>query len=334
MTFRPIVCPGCAKGCNITVEASRGAIRRLRPRVNLDVNEYWMCDHGRFDFKYVRGEKRLDRVQARDGERRLFPTVDEACSKTIVGLTEVGREFGAASLALIADLFMTNEELFVFRELARKLGVTRIGVVGGPVKTEEVFPRFRIPADKNPNREGARRILGSDAVDGGYAKILEGLKSGAVKGLYVHVGVPRFEPAEDLVRALEGIEFLVFHGIESGALERAAHLAIPGATSFEKGGTFTNDAGRTQRIRPGVRPPEGVEPDLWVLQRLAGLAGAARERVEPLSDRAVTKRLAAEVDGFRDLAAVDLDAVPRRPNYLMNPSPRGLSAGKASSRGK
>src|SRR6185369_269927 len=49
----PSVCPGCATGCNVEVHHSRGKIYRLVPRENHDVNQFWMCDEGRFTYKEV-----------------------------------------------------------------------------------------------------------------------------------------------------------------------------------------------------------------------------------------------------------------------------------------
>jgi len=41
------ICPGCSQGCNVNLDTRNNAVVRLRPRTNLDVNRYFMCDHGR-----------------------------------------------------------------------------------------------------------------------------------------------------------------------------------------------------------------------------------------------------------------------------------------------
>ena len=56
----PSVCPGCSQGCNIELHARDNLVQRLRPRVNLDVNAYWMCDQGRLDYEWM---NRGDRVE-------------------------------------------------------------------------------------------------------------------------------------------------------------------------------------------------------------------------------------------------------------------------------
>ena len=54
MSHTDSICTGCARGCNINIWVRDNEILRLTPRENMDVNQYWMCDHGRLDtFKFV-----------------------------------------------------------------------------------------------------------------------------------------------------------------------------------------------------------------------------------------------------------------------------------------
>ncbi len=43
----PSVCASCSQGCNITLQTRDNLVQRLKPRENLDVNGWWMCDFGR-----------------------------------------------------------------------------------------------------------------------------------------------------------------------------------------------------------------------------------------------------------------------------------------------
>ena len=47
------ICTACARGCNIQVETLHNKIKRLVPRHNPHVNDYWMCDQGRHDVHFV-----------------------------------------------------------------------------------------------------------------------------------------------------------------------------------------------------------------------------------------------------------------------------------------
>lgn len=57
----PSVCGGCSTGCSTWVDANptTNVMWRMRPRTNPAVNEYWMCDDGRYGWKYVNSSSRL-----------------------------------------------------------------------------------------------------------------------------------------------------------------------------------------------------------------------------------------------------------------------------------
>lgn len=53
MQFAPSICHGCASGCNISPGERYGEIRRIENRFNGSVNQYFLCDRGRFGYGYV-----------------------------------------------------------------------------------------------------------------------------------------------------------------------------------------------------------------------------------------------------------------------------------------
>jgi NADH-quinone oxidoreductase subunit G len=60
------ICTMCEKGCNTTAwikakpEWAKGArLIRMTPRYNADVNQYWMCDLGRFDYHWIESDRRV-----------------------------------------------------------------------------------------------------------------------------------------------------------------------------------------------------------------------------------------------------------------------------------
>src|SRR5436305_5101185 len=54
------VCQGCATGCNayLDYDPRTNTPHRYRPRDNMDVNHYWMCDEGMLSYRRA-VEKRL-----------------------------------------------------------------------------------------------------------------------------------------------------------------------------------------------------------------------------------------------------------------------------------
>src|ERR671918_2379329 len=60
------ICTLCSKGCNTTAwikakpEWAKGSrLIRFTPRLNPDVNGYWMCDIGRFEYHWIEGDDRI-----------------------------------------------------------------------------------------------------------------------------------------------------------------------------------------------------------------------------------------------------------------------------------
>jgi NADH-quinone oxidoreductase subunit G len=73
MQFSPSICHGCASGCNISPGERYGELRRIENRFNGDVNQYFLCDRGRFGYGYA---NRADRPRqpllvSADGNQQL-----------------------------------------------------------------------------------------------------------------------------------------------------------------------------------------------------------------------------------------------------------------------
>jgi NADH-quinone oxidoreductase subunit G len=58
MQFAPSICQGCAAGCNISPGERYGELRRIENRFNGSVNQYFLCDRGRFGYGFVNRQDR------------------------------------------------------------------------------------------------------------------------------------------------------------------------------------------------------------------------------------------------------------------------------------
>ncbi|WP_249673292.1 NADH-quinone oxidoreductase subunit NuoG [Pseudomonas abieticivorans] len=90
MQFSPSICHGCSSGCNISPGERYGELRRIENRYNGSVNQYFLCDRGRFGYGYV---NRTDRPrQPLQGQHKLSldAALDSAADllrgRTIVGI--------------------------------------------------------------------------------------------------------------------------------------------------------------------------------------------------------------------------------------------------------
>ncbi|MHC8366357.1 NADH-quinone oxidoreductase subunit NuoG [Pseudomonas sp. ZT5P21] len=78
MQFSPSICHGCSSGCNISPGERYGELRRIENRFNGSVNQYFLCDRGRFGYGYVNREDRPRQPLLASGAKL---SLDEALDK-------------------------------------------------------------------------------------------------------------------------------------------------------------------------------------------------------------------------------------------------------------
>jgi NADH-quinone oxidoreductase subunit G len=257
------VCAFCANGCNIEIFHREGQIFRFRPRLNPHVNQYWMCDEGRSGYRRIQGEGRLLRPQMRRGEDFAAVSWKEAVDTVAMRLKGVQEAHGDGAIAGILSAFATNEEAYLFRRLLGEDGPRSIaGVAWSPADARG--DDLLIKADKNPNRRGLE-ALGFSTAPEAATRLLDEARSGRVRALVAfgsdlvgQLGRDRVEPA------LEGLEFFVMIDLRSSETSLYADALLPVGSFAETDGTFTNHAGRVQRLRQAF-PPPGEAMEGWRL---------------------------------------------------------------------
>jgi NADH-quinone oxidoreductase subunit G len=260
------ICTLCANGCNIDIYHRRGQMYRFRPRYNPEVNQYWMCDEGRLWYKELQRESRILRPLVREEHDFAGVSWDDALSRLATTLTRAKEEHGAGAIAGIVGAKATNEETYLFsRLLTEQVGTDLVaGLSWSPADASH--DDFLIKADKNPNTRGLQAM---GLLNGGTsaADVLAAAAKGTVKVLLVFAVdlVPTFGP-EKLDAALSNAEVIVFDTDYSGTTEYA-DLVLPIGTAPETDGTFTNYAGRVQRVHQAFPPPGDAKPGWEVLSQ-------------------------------------------------------------------
>lgn len=69
----PSVCEHCSGGCATRTDHRRGKVMRRLAAEDPEVNEEWMCDKGRFGFRYAQQRDRLQTPLVRNAEGELEP---------------------------------------------------------------------------------------------------------------------------------------------------------------------------------------------------------------------------------------------------------------------
>ena len=256
----PSVCPGCATGCNIELHHKQERVWRIQPRLNPDVNQYWMCDEGRFTYHPLR-EHRLT-VPTVGG----LPASWDKAIKTAADRLAAAQKAGGA-IAVVLSAQASNEDNFALLKLATAWKAQVYWAARPPVP-ERADGKLRV-ADVNPNAAGVKAMAPNAKP---LAELEPGLNTGAVR-VVVALGhdLPLLDNAMSRLRELDLYLALATH--ELGPVTRAS-VALPIAAWAEQPGSFTNKDGKLQRFHAAIVPPGQAVPAWEALARLGGAAGA------------------------------------------------------------
>lgn len=266
------ICPGCSTGCNIAVHANTERthhaqgrrVVRLKPRYNPEVNQWWMCDLGRYSFKSADDPSRLTVPMLRQGEQWIETSWEVA----IEAVAQKIKSTAADRVGLWASPQLTNEDLFVLKKFAGRLGLTRVAAALAPPE-KPVSDNFLIKEDHNPNTRGLG-LAGFPVETKASADLLQQAADGklAVLLIFSHDLSQSFA-ADAVTSALAKVPTVIFVGPNRNATSAAAHFILPAAAWPELDGTFTNFAERVQRLRRAVAPLGDARP-VWQIVKLLG----------------------------------------------------------------
>ena len=113
------------------------------------------------------------------------------------------------------------------------------------------------------------------------------------------VPLARKGPKASVESLLTRLELVIFQGSNVNAISQKAHYILPSAAFAEKGGTFTNEAGRVQRIHPALKPI-GKSKEDWRI--LVGLAEKMGLRYETQEAEKTFQSLARSISAFKGLS--------------------------------
>ena len=300
------ICNGCARGCNIEIHTNKHRthhnqgkrVARLKPRFNAEVNQWWICDAGRYGFRWIDDESRLTAPAVTVDGQSVETTWDDAVA-TLAG--QLSR-YRPEEIGVLASPQMSNEDLWALRRLLDALGAIHHDFAVPPREPGE-DDKLLIRADKNPNTRGARLAgLGPGAGGLDAGGILDAAAAKKIKLLWVlhhDLTASGFAPSR-VSAALAGADTVVFQGTNASPTSERAALVLPSAAYAERDGTFTNFEGRVQRFRPALAPLGEARPDWLTFGLVAARLGKAGADAALTVDRAdlVFAALAAAVPAF------------------------------------
>ncbi len=236
----PTVCEGCARGCNMEIHQDDNVVRRCLPRENMEINKWWLCDEGRFNYHYIHSQDRIVEPATRSGSELAQELQMSSWAATV----EAAR--GAVSgkkVAVLVGSDLTLEEAKLLQDFAPK----HFG--GAPIF------HFGTPGIKSAADDGdADKILKRKS----KTSNLHGMEKLGIKGFEsLPAGtqaVVVFRGGRAKLPELKGVTTVGVGVFMKGEADSFAAV-LPGATFAEKDGTIVNFQGKEQKLKRAIVPP-------------------------------------------------------------------------------
>jgi NADH-quinone oxidoreductase subunit G len=116
----PSVCSYCSVGCPITNESRYEKLVRCQALPNENVNDFWICDKGRFGYHYVDSEDRLKTPLERGSDDQFHDVSWEHALEKVADKLKDGARVG-----VIAGGHLTTEDAWAIGKLAKDVIGTR-----------------------------------------------------------------------------------------------------------------------------------------------------------------------------------------------------------------
>ena len=292
------VCTGCSTGCSVQVDQNDNKVYRLRPRENPQAQGHFMCDEGRFGFKYIHDERRIKypRLKAPSATTNATVGSTEPSDLTFADpwpmvLADTRKRIQTAiqndpsGFVVVLSAFMTVEEAYLLASYIKGID-SRTKLTLGPIPivgSDDLYPKgpkgqspaadkvkFTIRAEKCPNRTGIEAILRH--FEGSVIQA-ESLGKSSASAWFVVGGYSSGWVNEKIDQAVGTPSLLIVQDIFPSPLSERADVVLAAGSFAERDGTYVNHAGLAQATHASIRPPEQARADGRILMDLAGRAG-------------------------------------------------------------
>lgn len=337
------VCTGCSTGCSIHVDQNEDKVYRLRPRANPLAQGHFMCDEGRFGFKYIHDERRLQRPKLSDallikngksqstsvhgsGDLNFADPWDAVLSVTRTKIKEAVKTDARGFVAVLSP-FMTVEEAYLLASYLKGLD-KRVRLVLGPIPvvgSDDKYPKgpkgeppasdnikFTIRSEKCPNRLGVEAILRFFEQE--LFTVEQAVARADATAWYFVGGSSTGWVTDAINRGVGKPSLLIVQDIFQSPLTERADIVLASSSFAERDGTYVNHSGLAQAAHGAIRCPGDARADGRILMDLA-------ERKGLFNAMAIRKEIGRTVPSLSALIIGDLGehgvkiAASRQPIY-------------------
>jgi NADH-quinone oxidoreductase subunit G len=336
------VCDGCEIGCNMSIEHRDRVVYRFLPRVQPAVNDFWMCDYGRFRAEDLnRQDFTRPEIRVAGGDARRQTNWGEALDAVKIAIDRARGE-GAGSIEgkdrkdkkenaaekrrilVLGSARLTTEENWLLKALfedSLKVGTPEFVVDVGPKRRiRNKVDGWIYGTEAAPNSRGAEAAGLKRTKEGDSSALSLLLSKKSSSSSFSSSSIPAVlyiadadfsekcaDPA--FVALLRQASVLIVHARKRSALTDAADIVLPSAPLSGKEGTFVNTKGRVQRVDMAIMSPPVVRTDLEILLHLGTRWGAFDTQ---WTARDVFEKMRVSVAGYAGLDW-DSDAVVGNP---------------------
>ncbi|WDT77103.1 MAG: NADH-quinone oxidoreductase subunit NuoG [Candidatus Manganitrophus sp.] len=145
------ICNYCGDGCLMTIEAVKDDVKRVSSELGTGRNEGDLCARGFFGYGTINHPDRLTRPAVRVQDRPLQTTWEGATDKIVAGLKHIKAQYGPQAIGGMISPHCTNEEIYLFQKLMRKVIGTpnidsgaRYGHINAVAGLNDVFGTTRL----------------------------------------------------------------------------------------------------------------------------------------------------------------------------------------------
>ncbi|MBC8646210.1 MAG: (2Fe-2S)-binding protein [Thermoanaerobaculia bacterium] len=298
------VCPGCNIGCNISIESKDSIVYRFLPRLNPEVNDYWLCDYGRFSSEKL-NLREVETASLAEGEDRRDVHVPTAIDRIATEIRRTIESTGPRGILFVGSAHLSNEENFQLRKIADHLACGNRDAIVDRSRVRRMRSKTEwLEGDHYGANFAGAKDMGLSPSEGGYG--LEDVLAGRAAPEVIVVADGAFAALADVpetVEILRRARFLAVASRTANALTRAADVLLPAASLAEREGTFTNVQGRVQMFHRAFLPKPPARA-CWELLVLLGVALGYGDRAWRPSD--LRRQITAEVPGYDEVTEKEL----------------------------
>lgn len=225
------VCEGCSRGCNMEIQQDGGSVYRCIPRKNMDINQYWMCDEGRFNYQYLM-----------DPSRIVKPRIEGVTTTWTDALGRMKATLAGKKATILVGTDLTVEELKLIQEMSASMlpgsTIAHIGTEGVATTADDgAEDQLLKRKSKTSNLHGAEKL---------GIKPYQALASGSE-------AVVIFRGGKAELPALTGIKKYGV-GVFTESEAQGFEVVLPSTSFAEKDGTIVNFQGKEQRLKRAINP--------------------------------------------------------------------------------